>query len=93
MAAEVRDYLGRWEVECSTNSLRTPTIGKHPRQASRHRQSTGESRRLERRMGESRRPTSGSARTGAACATDGVRCAGFVGDVGNWQKDRYHNAH
>ena len=55
MAAEVRDYLGRWEAECSTNSLRTPTIGEHPRQASRHKQqllSTGESRRLERRMGE-----------------------------------------
>ena len=22
-----------------------------------------------------------------------VGCAGFVGDVGNWQEDRYHNAH
>ena len=55
MAAEVRDYLGRWEAECSTNSLHTPTVGEHPRQASRHRQqlpSTGESRCLERRLGE-----------------------------------------
>ncbi len=32
-AAEVRDYLGRWEAECSTNSLRTPTIGENPRPA------------------------------------------------------------
>ena len=24
---------------------------------------------------------------------DRVGCAGFVGDDGNWQEDRYHNAH
>ncbi len=56
VVAEVCDCLGRWEeAECSTNSLRTPTIGGHPRQASRHKEqllSTGKSRRLERRMGE-----------------------------------------
>jgi hypothetical protein len=34
VAAEVRSCLARWEVECSTNSLRTPTIGEHPRQVS-----------------------------------------------------------
>ena len=37
--------------------------------------------------------TSGSARTGAAWWADRVGCAGFVGDIGSWQEDRYHNTH
>ena len=96
VAAEVRDYLGRWDAECSSNSLRTPSIGEHPRQASRHRQqllSTGKSRRLERRMGEI---AAADRRLGAhwsSVRADRVGCAGFVGDIGSWQEDRYHNSH
>jgi hypothetical protein len=29
----------------------------------------------------------------SSARADRVGCAGFVGDVGNWQEDHYHNAH
>jgi hypothetical protein len=86
VAADVRSYLAWWKAERSTNSLRTPTIGEHPHQASRHRQqllSTGDSRRLERRLGEI---AAADKRLGAhwsSVQADQVGCAGFIGDVGS----------
>ncbi len=89
MATEVRDYLGRWEAECSTNSLRTPTIGEHPRQVSRHRQqllSTGRAAAWNAAwLGEI---AAADKRLGAhwsSVRASRVGCAGFVGDIGNWQ--------
>ncbi len=74
--------------------LRTPTIGEHPRQASHHRQqllSTGESRRLECRMGEiAAADKRVGVHWGSSVRADQFRCAGCIGVVGSWQQECYH---
>jgi hypothetical protein len=91
-APEVRDYLGRWEVECSNNSLRTPTVGEHPARRTAIGSSSFPWRRAAA-WSAAWEIAAADKRFGAhwsSVRADRVGCAGFVGDVGTWQ---CHNTH
>ena len=95
------DYLGAGGKRPSappTPCVRQPSASTPARQAAISSSSypRGRAAAWNAAWGKSAEVAAADKRLGAhwsSVRADRVGCAGFVGDVGNWQEDRYHNAH